>query len=103
MSPEESQQPQERSIGEALPRHELRTRYLDACKGMSEEASLEQFDREITLAEAIQREFPNYIQYQMYHWLIGSSPTRATSPISDDFPGEYSVTKFFQEFIDTHS
>ena len=46
----------------------------------------------------LKKEFPDHSKYQLYHDLAGSTPFEDAILIQDDFPGEYSIEKFIEQF-----
>ncbi|GEM_PF-1747963 len=52
----------------------------------------------LRFAEELKKKYPDYLNYRIYHFLIGSTPSNARKLIEEDFPGEDSVVNFMNSF-----
>lgn len=49
-------------------------------------------------AKELESRYPDFLDYRLYHLLIGSTPSKKCSKF--DFPGEDSIEKFIQSAVD---
>lgn len=50
----------------------------------------------VAFAQKLRTIFTNYSNYELYHFLVGSTVVDPNKIIEFDFPGEYSVEKFLK-------
>lgn len=82
---ENSEQPQEKVNLEELK--EKRSVFYD---------DLEKYAKLCEFADQLKKKYPDYQDYQLYHFLICSTFDHEPSKV--DFPGEDSVEKFINSF-----
>lgn len=58
---------------------------------------MEKYEMLVEFASGLKARYPDFLDYDMFHFLAGSTPMPDRMPTKIDFPGEDSVEKFLRD------
>lgn len=89
----------EKSLGqEPINYDELREIKSKIFEEKDKKQMLKSHDLIVKFAKEIQSKYPDYQNYKIYHFLIGSSLPKEGNFKDEDFPGEDSIVSFLNSF-----